>query len=682
MNHWHLLHAFMLCVFLCACTSDNDTSREGPTYQEQHRPQLHFTPPAQWMNDPNGMVFFEGEYHLFYQHFPDSNVWGPMHWGHAVSIDLIHWEHLPIALYPDSIGLIISGSAVVDWMNTSGFGQDDVPPLVAIFTYHDMEGERSGRNDFQSQAIAYSTDKGRSWTKYSGNPVLPNPGVRDFRDPKVIWDRDSEQWVMVFAAYDHVKFYGSPDLKNWTHLSDFGHRWGSHGGVWECPDLFPMKVEGTGETDWVLLVSINPGSPNGGSGTQYFVGDWDGKRFRLGAEFEPQLGRVAAQVPSGSVFANFEGGYADWVSEGDAFGFQPAAGTLDRQNPVTQFEGKFLANSFHGADASTGTLTSPNFIIEQAFINFKVGGGNRPGEEMVNLLVDDEIIHTVTGNNSDKLVWRSWDVSSHIGKEARIQVVDNATGVWGHILADHFLFSEEAAQPAYEKAIWLDYGRDNYAGVTWSDVQDDRRIFMGWMSNWDYAQLVPTEVWRSAMTLPRILELENTTEGPRLFTHFPEELKMLRGEALQHDISGELSTTTSLDIDPTKLELQMRVALSPDGGNIFGFELSNSVGDRYRFGFDQAGNTFYSDRQQAGKIAFSDAFADKVHFAPRAYDGAIVTLHIVLDASSIEVIADDGARALTDIFFPTEDFTEIRFFVESGTIDVQELDVYPLRSIW
>lgn len=151
---------------------------------EPHRPQLHFTPPAKWMNDPNGMVFYNGTYHLFYQHYPDSTVWGPMHWGHATSRDLIHWEHKPIALYPDSLGWIFSGSAVADVSNTSGFGKDGNVPLVAIFTHHNQKIEKEGRNDYQYQSLAYSLDEGITWTKYEGNPVLKNPGIRDFRDPK------------------------------------------------------------------------------------------------------------------------------------------------------------------------------------------------------------------------------------------------------------------------------------------------------------------------------------------------------------------------------------------------------------------------------------------------------------------------------------------------------------------
>jgi fructan beta-fructosidase len=254
-------------LLLGACTPQK--SERVATEYEAFRPQFHFTPKTAWMNDPNGLVFYEGEYHLFYQHYPDSTVWGPMHWGHAVSTDLIHWEHLPIALYPDSLGYIFSGSAVVDWKNTSGLGSVEQPPLVAIFTYHDAAGERAGKIDYQTQGIAYSLDKGRTWTKYNHNPVLANPGIIDFRDPKVAWNEVSNQWVMTLAVKDHIEFYGSPDLKKWNKLSEFGKSLGAHGGVWECPDLFPLKDE-AGNTHWVLFVSINPGGPQGGLGYTIF----------------------------------------------------------------------------------------------------------------------------------------------------------------------------------------------------------------------------------------------------------------------------------------------------------------------------------------------------------------------------------------------------------------------------
>lgn len=255
-----------------------------PLFQEPFRPQIHFSPERHWMNDPNGMVYYAGEYHLFYQHNPDASVWGPMHWGHAVSRDLVHWEHLPIALYPDSLGYIFSGSAVVDWKNTSGFGKEGEPPLIAFFTYHDKAAEEAGKTNVESQAIVYSTDRGRTWTKFGGNPVIQNPGIRDFRDPKVVWHEPTRRWIMAIAAGQEVSLYTSPDCKDWSYASSFGQGKGSHDGTWECPDLFPIRVNGSDETKWVLLVNVGSGGPFGGSATQYFVGDFDGKFFTSSQE--------------------------------------------------------------------------------------------------------------------------------------------------------------------------------------------------------------------------------------------------------------------------------------------------------------------------------------------------------------------------------------------------------------
>jgi fructan beta-fructosidase len=236
------------------------------------RPRFHFTPPAGWINDPNGLVYLDGEYHLFYQHNPDALVWGPMHWGHAVSRDLIHWENLPIALVPDALGAIFSGSAVIDQHNSAGFGAG---AMVAIFTH--------ASDKSQAQSLAYSTDRGRTWRKYAGNPVLaPPPGQRDFRDPKVFWYGDAASdghWVMVLAVGHSIWFYRSPNLKTWTKISEFGDA-GAQGGIWETPDLLKLPIDGSSEAAWVLAVSVQSGAPAGGSGVQYFVGDFDGSLFQ------------------------------------------------------------------------------------------------------------------------------------------------------------------------------------------------------------------------------------------------------------------------------------------------------------------------------------------------------------------------------------------------------------------
>jgi len=520
----HLGHSIIVGILLTACAPQPKEDQNMTLHQDdQYRPRFHFTPPQQWMNDPNGMVYYDGEYHLFYQHYPDSNVWGPMHWGHAVSTDLLHWEHLPVALYPDSLGYIFSGSAVVDRKNTSGLGTADQPPLVAIFTYHDPKGEKSRTTTYQTQGIAYSTDRGRTWTKYEKNPVLPNPGIPDFRDPKVFWHEPSQQWIMTLAVDDHIRFYTSPNLLSWDYASSFGHDIGAHGGVWECPDLFLLPIEESEEERWVLLVSINPGGPNGGSATQYFIGDFDGKQFFLDTAFAEVL------------------------------------------------------------------------------------------------------------NDTE--------------------------------------------------ALWIDYGRDNYAGVTWSDIprEDGRRILIGWMSNWDYANVVPTHEWRSAMTLPRRLNLRQTTNGLRLVSTPVKETRKLRREAIP--VPQKITDGAILhQSDGLLAEIMLTVDFPDDYRGTFGLMLTNDQGNRYRIGYDAASTTYFSDRTESRQAAFSEAFAKNLHRAPANVRNSTVTLHLFIDVASAELFAEAGTITLTDIFFPDTPFTQLQFFQTGKPLLKKQLKMYSLQS--
>lgn len=498
------------------------TDHPSSYYQEEYRPQFHFSPESMWMNDPNGMVYLDGEYHLFYQYYPDSTVWGPMHWGHAVSQDMIYWKHLPIALYPDSLGYIFSGSAVIDKENTAGFGKN---AMVAIFTYHNMKAEKSGNSiTYQTQAIAYSVDNGRTFKKYEGNPVISNPGIKDFRDPKVIWDDLSKNWILVLAAYDHVKFYKSKNLKDWQHLSDWGIKYGSHEGVWECPDLFPMKIEDSNETKWVLLVSINPGAPSGGSGTQYFVGDFDGETF-----------------------------------------------TID-----------------------------PFFALE-----------------------------TVKGT-----------------------------------------------------ALWLDYGADNYAGVTWSNIPslDGRILFLGWMSNWDYAQTVPTEKWRSAMTLPRKLTLHAENGSYKLHINPVSEVNILNQDTVileKKSYTDTSSLLTGLENLAYRLDLTVNKPLNEE----IKFRISNDYGEFLTFGYNPTNKDFFVDRSNSGKKAIKDKFS-KLHHASYTNVSSTIEFSIFLDHSSIELFIDNGRVVFTDVFFPTKPYSRIEIIAKSKEPIIMSGMMYNLKSIW
>jgi len=505
----------------CAVTTARADER---LYEEPYRPQYHYTPPQQWMNDPNGLVYAHDEYHLFYQYNPYGNKWGPMHWGHAVSRDLLHWQDLPIALFPDRLGAIFSGSAVLDVDNSSGFGSRTQPALVAMYTYHDHLRENLGQTGYESQGLAYSLDHGRNWIKYPGNPVLTDAAVRDFRDPKLFWHAASRRWIVALAATDHVAFYSSRDLRHWVHESDFGHGLGAHGGVWECPDLIAMPVEGTAQERHVLLVSIGKGGPNGGSATQYFIGDFDGHRFEV-----------------------------------DGSGHD---------------------------DARTRTPR------------------------------------------------------------------------------------------------WLDFGTDDYAGSTWSGAApgDRRALFIGWMSNWQYAQDVPTQRWRSAMTLPRELRLAIEDGGPVLRARPIAELATLRRSAATigpRTIEGPFDLTSAAHTTAGLLELDLDLDLGPANGARLQF--SNARGERTIFRIDGAARRFELDRSASGAIAFNPAFAAAPQVAPWLGAATRLRLHVFLDQSSIEVFVDDGATVLTTLVFPATPYDSVQLD-GSRPFELRTANVYELAS--
>ncbi len=470
-------------------------------YNETYRPQFHFTPEYGWMNDPNGMVYLDGEYHLFYQYNPYGSVWGNMHWGHAVSTDLTSWTYLPIALSPDGLGAIYSGSAVIDVNNTAGFGAN---AMVAIYT---------NAGEVQAQSIAYSTDKGRTFTKYVHNPVIPNIGIVDFRDPKVSWNEAANQWVMALATKQTITFYSSPNLKDWTRLSEFGEGIGSHAGVWECPDLFSLQYNG--KTKWLLLVSINPGGPNGGSATQYFIGNFDGKTF-----------------------------------------------------------------------------------------------------------------------TADKLPY----------------------------------------------PLWIDYGRDNYAGVTFSNIpkNDGRRIFMGWMSNWNYGNIVPTSFFRSANTVPRDLSLVNNGDH-LILNNFPtKEISKLRTEPktiANQTVEKELIVSNLLPNKNGTYEIEM--TLIPQKSTSFGFELMNSKSEKLSFVFDLGAKTLKTNREKSGKVDFSENFKNG-SVAPLLPKESY-RIRLLIDKASAEIFVNDGQIVMSNIFFPTETMNNLKFFNNSGILKANNITVYNIK---
>ncbi len=480
-------------------------------YHEQFRPQFHFSPKEKWMNDPNGLVYNDGIYHLFYQYHPEDTVWGPMHWGHAISEDLITWKHKPIAIFPDELGDIFSGSIVLDITNSSGLGSEDNPPLVAIFTYHLIEGEKGGRTYHQTQGIAFSLDNGDTWIKYDANPVLKNADIKDFRDPKVFWYDETKQWIMILVAGDHTKFYKSDNLKNWTYLSDFGKEVGAHGGVWECPDLFKLKVKDTGEEKWILLISINPGAPNGGSGTQYFIGNFDGKRF----------------------------------------------------------------------------------------------------------------------------------------------------------VADH------------DDIKWIDVGADNYAGVTYNNTPNEKRIFIGWMSNWYYGQKTPTKNWRGSMTLPR--ELSLIVEDGVYFL----ESKVI--DSFNNQLSNVFEEKCINLENPFNLKHQnfnqTEIKFITNLSKGIQLEFKNGKDEYLLFYIDPSKKEMSLDRRKSGLVGFENRFADSLHTFPYKVLDKEVDIRIIVDWSSIELFIDNGKYVMTEQIFPTV-FYNILQISSVDSISIKNFKLNSVKSIW
>jgi fructan beta-fructosidase len=499
-----ILGLFVLVSFKSVAQSDTIP------YHEPYRPQVHFSPAAHWMNDPNGMVYYNGIYHLFFQYYPGGTTWGPMHWGHAESSDMIHWKQLPTALYPDSLGYIFSGSAVVDSNNTSGFGKNGKIPLVAIFTSHDPKGERAGRNDFQNESLAYSLDNGTTWTKYSGNPVLKNPGIRDFRDPKVMWYAAEHKWIMTLATQDHTTFYSSPDLKTWSKESEFGKQLGAHGGVWECPDLISLQLNG--KKYWVLIVNVNPGGPNSGSATQYFVGQFNGKTF----------------------------------------------------TPI-----------------------------------------------------DNEIK-------------------------------------------------------------WVDYGPDEYAGITWGNT-GSRKIFLGWMSNWEYSGQVPTVKWRNAMTLPRDLKLKEVNGKILLASKPISELRSVYGKSYSF-ANINLSKPVTLSDKVGAIAGQYMLRLSINQLKSYQIRLSNQQNEELLIGYDSQKKQYYIDRTKSGKVDFNKDFPGRF-VAPRFVNSSTSDITIVVDNSSVELFADDGLTVMSSVFFPNEPYHKLTLS-SSENATINSLRLVNLKAIW
>ena len=463
---------------------------QGPSnYDELYRPQIHYTPAKNWINDPNGLVFLDGTYHMFYQYNPEGNGWGNMSWGHATSTDLMHWKEQPVALTRDELGAVFSGSCVIDKNNTAGFGAN---AMVALYTSAGETGDVAGK---QQQSVAYSTDGGKTFTRYANNPVIAN-NDDNLRDPKVFWHEATSKWVMVLAKgwARGCEFYTSADLKNWEHASTFVYDFPNRPGFqWECPDLLQMGDK------WVLLLSVNPQGPLVGSGMMYFVGQFDGTTF------------------------------------------------------------------------------TPD---------------------------------------------------------------------------------------ALDYPLWLDYGMDNYAGVTWSNT-GNRKLMIGWMNNWSYSGDVPCSPWRSAMTLPRELQLVNINGKPVLTQTVVKEIE---------DIAGEWQPAgPGLDV---KDAYQLRLTISLDKRSVV--TLSNAAGEQFSFEISATERALIAHRTAAsGKTAFNGTFSIPSMRAPLFTEDNKVTLDVFVDQSSVEIFTDDGTLSMTNLVFPSAIYNHLD--IDGADSDAS---VRPLKRIW
>ena len=487
------------------CWSDIEESDDMSLEVEKYRPSYHHTPAYGWMNDPNGMFYKDGVYHLYFQYNPYGSMWGNMHWGHSTSTDLVNWKNEGVAIAPDAIGTIFSGSCVVDHNNTSGFGEGAV---VAFYT----SAKQTPWGDCQTQSMAYSLDNGKTFIKYENNPILTS-SEKDFRDPKVFWYAPKEHWVMMLAVGQHMEIYSSKNLKDWTKESEFGEGHGCHGGVWECPDLVELPVEGTKEKKWVLICNINPGGPFGGSATQYFVGDFDG-----------------------STFTN-----------------------------------------------------------------------NYP-----------------------------------------------------------------------EETKWMDYGKDHYATVTWNNAPDGRCIAIGWMSNWQYANNVPTLQYRSANTIARDLSLFKQNGSVFLKSEPCKEMVEARKDGRQiKAVNVAKAETISLSPQIGNGAYEVELSINPGKSKEVSFTLSNGKGEKVLMTYDVVKKTFAIDRTKSGEVSFSNDFPAVTEIT--LSKSKELKLRLFVDKSSIEAFVDNGKFVMTNCVFPSAPYDMITFESDGNRYKVNNINIYQIK---
>jgi sucrose-6-phosphate hydrolase SacC (GH32 family) len=646
-----LLKAFIFLLFL----SNFGLSLNAQVYTESYRPQFHVSPTFGFMGDPNGTVKYKDKYHLFW-------------WGHLRSDDLVHWEQLNTNALNGTPGGYgnWSGCVVVDEQNTAGFNSTEDTAMIAIYTLH------HNPTNVQQQAISISLNH-VSFQYFSGNPVIPNNGP-DFRDPQVFWYQPTARWIMVVTKpVDRViEIFSSDNLKNWTKESTFSDR-GAKREVWEVPDLFPLLLnDNPSSVKWVMTCGMGPNR------MQYWVGDFNGSTFTV----DPNDNLISGKHVRGELFSNFENGFGNWTVEGTAFGSEPASGTLVNQQPVNGFTGFGYLNSFHEGDISTGKITSPNFLIEKRYINFQIGGGSLSNVGL-NIVVDNQVVETIQNtSNSERMQWRGIDVSQHIGKSARLEIVDNATGSWGHILVDHIVFSNVQYDSRVENANWMDWGFDFYAHKTFRDYDEseDRTVGLAWMGNWAYAQNVPTTPWKGCQSIPKELKLIEQGNGYELIQKPVEELQSIRQEAFSQSEFIVNEGTQPLAFDPIRNVFELKTSFLVENENQrFGLNLAEGANQKIVVTYDAKSSSLTIDRTDT---PFNYAFRRVEKMPVYLSDDGILDLHIFVDQSSIEVFSEGYKYNFTALAFNDASSHAISLFSENGSVKVQNLEAWRLQSIW
>jgi fructan beta-fructosidase len=648
------------CIFIMMLSSLFSFAQQKveESYKEKYRPQYHFSPQKGWIGDPDGLVYSDGKYHLYW-------------WGHAISEDLVHWKELP---YPmkggDGKFSYFSGSVVVDRKNTSGFGENS---MIAFYTKH-LPGDTIP----ETQAISVSNDQGVSYNYYQNNPVLDINKIF-FRDPQVFWFDKDQKWKMVVSLPDiqQIHIYESKDLKEWNFCSSFGGL-GAVNSFWECPDLFEVPVlDQQGKTKWVMLIGRGPNR------VQYFVGDFDGKTFVADQQVTDYLEN--GKGLNGVVFDDFENDVAsNWQIKGDAF----------LKNKRTDQQRDYIGKDYFGnlsSNEKTGTARSKSFKITSNAINFLIAGGENANSLTFNLVVEGKVQRTATADKTQVFKWNGWDVRDLKGKNAYLSLVDDvADSVNGAIAVDHILFSDDLLNQQLEHALWLDYGTDFYATRTWRNYDDpsnlDGKVYaIGWMGNWDYARQAPTSWGKGFQSLPRIMSLKQHTTGYRIVQQPIPQLKQLR-ETLASFKGGDIKKNTSIEpFKPTKNTYEVDVTLKPDQTAEFGLNLLVGAGRKLVLHYNPKTSILCLDRTNCTDFLsnekYNSVFAKKM-YAPVSLDNGVLKLHIFVDQASVEIFTNDGEVVLSAVTYPSEEQLGVQFYSNEGNTEIVSLDVWNMKSIW